>query len=749
MAKPIGQAGGGTASSETTQYKRWHRAEFRTFVSLQEVDEDFNYTSRAITYNIGDDIDDYAGGSQIREGDILEEANLKDSSAEDMDAVINDLFKADIAKVDEYNDGRDFGLKSYQLKWIDTGRTNYSDLTIGSAQTTCVEDCFASYTLPSPITTFNGAPFDVGARAFKEYGIDIHEFKNMKELIIHDESFLNAICGEGVLLTKCDLTDATSAFVGADLKEKDFIIKSAKGALIASSLAEGVKIRKIYIDGEDEYNIGENAFKGCKAELLQITEKCKEVLDNAFANNNFGDGLSPFPASITDYHDGSFQGSKIKSLEFPVTQATFHPESFASNQIRIGFSVFGIFKTACFRRAITGPSNYVISGNVDEKRAFADNSMGEVTCYAAINADGTFYETFVNNGIIEGPIYGRHTFGTEFESYADIFTVRDISNLDNSWRTFQSSPKITDNFGDVSQKPLSPCSAIVYYPKLPLAPDAGASNKNFGWSSVRDMFAYSREEAIAFSKKHWNVDIEWVTCAPREITVGLGSGNNYWEQTIPLGQPDPIEGTNSTIDPAPYYFYQQENPEGGPYLDSWTVIVEYQPWGVEKMLVMGDEELTGGLAPGYDYNGNSTAGKGLLQEGKGFWEISATRAPGASTGSEGIGFARTSRCIIEGELINPMSDENISINTDAHPSEAGKFISFTAADGHPLKSRANIATNQQRYWLQQLGEYVVNGSIRGNPKSKRLYVPADVAPYLDNPAFRNKHMFDGQILPIE
>jgi hypothetical protein len=124
MAKPIGQAGGGTASSETTQYKRWHRAEFRTFVSLQEVDEDFNYTSRAITYNIGDDIDDYAGGSQIREGDILEEANLKDSSAEDMDAVINDLFKADIAKVDEYNDGRDFGLKSYQLKWIDTVRTN-------------------------------------------------------------------------------------------------------------------------------------------------------------------------------------------------------------------------------------------------------------------------------------------------------------------------------------------------------------------------------------------------------------------------------------------------------------------------------------------------------------------------------------------------------------------------------------------------------------------------------------------------
>ena len=759
MSKIVGQAAAPAPNGAVTIYTR--NTQVTAYVINNNIFDDQAIVKESsivqpLVYTHG--YDEAGGpGPIIRQGEIpMTKKIILDIF---MSQVYNYLFPHLEDEVAAYNEGKT--LADQRSLWTKAenpgtlaGRRPFYDLKIGSDVAYIEDGCWTDANLVGPITRFSGGSISIGANAFERYGNISHQFQNMKQLEIKDKSFYEANCGEGITLIDCILTNATYAFSKANLKEKDFVIINGKGPIIASRFAEGAKIDLIYIEMEEEqYNIGDRAFKGCDAKLLQIVGGCEEIFTRAFQDNDFKHGISPFPDSITDYHLQSFEGSNIKSLEFGATQATFHQESFANNKIEVGFQVNGLFKISCFNSAIKGDSpsdTFIVNGIIGEKLAFANNYMPNIACQATVNADGSFYNSVSDNISIGGNINARHTFLLEGAKQKNI-TVQNLSNLDNSFRTFQEQelPYTDPAFGQVvTPDPPAPCSAIVYFLRS-TAEDLGQNTSRFGWNSRRDKFAYSREEAIAFSEDNPDLYLEWIHCAPRSITVGLGSGESYWEETLTLDEAATIPGTNSTIFPLPSYFKQVDN---GIDFDQWTVQVEYQPWGLEKIMIMGDPELTDAIAPGYDSQGYSTAGSQLLTEGVGFWEINATRAAGPSEDAEGIGFARTSRCIIEGDLNDPTSDDNISINTDAHPSEAGTFVSFLPSlyAGHSLELKANLATRAQKPHLQQLGEYIVNGNVFSFPAfGSKLYVPADQVDFLNNSAhFRNKHMFDGEILAI-
>ena len=771
MGKPIGQVGAGGGASKVwgpvTEYTRNLRLTGYIIGSASEIFDSnllikFKEITQPIIFPHGYD---EAGGP----GPVIQIDEIPKFRTIFSDIVpgkeYNRHFPGLQAEVDAHNaanpsiiDQRSLWTVADDVRW--RSRPFY-DLKIGTDVVAIADNCWEDDFEIGPTTRFaGGGDISIGKSAFKSFGIARgNVFKNMKYLLIQDKSFYAASCGS-VNLIECTVENATEAFRTADLKNGDFIMTACKGSEIPDFFAaEAQNLIGISIDMEGEATIGERAFNSCRAENLYIWDGCTSIGEHAFSNNNFRYAIDVLPPSIIEYGNSCFKDSNIKTLLIdPDGAALFKQWSFGQNSIENPYVFLkGSFLRNSFRSAFNQTKEGDIvhiaqglvqgqNGSILGKLAFSYNAMNSVICEATIEADGAFYESSIRNATIKNYIYGRHTFYRSVQSYPD-FVVTDTSFLEGSYRTFQQD---SNGFGAINPSP--PCSSIVYYP-VDLSSVVGDGfepdpETRLDWDALRDKFAFSREEAIAFSEANPGLTIEWMTCAPYSITVGIGQGDNYWEETLVRDDPAPIPGTSSTIYPLPYYYKQVEG--GGGALDQWVLDVRYHPWGYEKISLMGDWELTGGVGPGYDYIGYSTAGSLLLSEGEGFWDINATRAPGYGPEAAGITFARTSNCTIQGSLLNPMDGANRSVNTDAHPDETATFVSYVPGISNPLNEFANLMTRKQRPWLQQLEEFVINGDVKEFPwYVSKLYVPSsDVDSLQANSHFRNKHMFDGEILPI-
>jgi len=778
MPKPIGQGGAGaTQIGSSTTYKRLRACRARVTSSQVLGDKPpdpkpWENRQIAIFYALGDEIDNYAGGSLILNGQIPELTKYSPSSIDDPEANARELFSDFVALVDSLNAQNPQHDYVFEFNWEGLvgnayppdPEINFFDLTFGTDNVAVEDSCFLNYDTPGPTTTFNGGNFNVGKFAFQSFGTpSVHEFKNTKNLIIQEKSFYLASCGD-LKLDGCDVSSAISAFEEADLKDGNIKLINCKGGNIADKFAFKAIAGEIDITMEEAiWVIGELSFAECKANFLKIGDGCETVGRSAFARNNFGNGISPFPASITTYRAFCFSDSVIKSLEFPSTYALFDYNSFENNQIEFGFTVNGEFGYKSFSNAIkiANPASVFIQGNVEGVKAFSDNVFKNLVQSANINADGAFYNSHFQTVQLLGDIYNRHTFFTSNKYNRSSFYLPETSKINGSYRTFQVGNALsTVNDIDCGL----PCGAKVYFPKDPQSikytePTASLAfgYPNLDWDENKDRFAFSKEEAIAFSKANPSLAIEWTTCSPKEITVEVGKGTNQWTATLSLREDGIIPGTNSTIgDAFGYYKFNESGPEFN-YADQYYVGLTYHPWGSYKISLMGDQELTGnGSIPGQDAEGWAIPGVNLLANGRGFWEMTAT----GTNRLDGAPFAQTSKIFFQGELYNPLDQTgdgeddgpNPSVNTDADFGGSCRILSYVPADNNqgPVNVYANICTRKQHYWLQQLEEYIVNAVVRDIPDHvRKLYVPADLVDTLKNDSnFRNQHMFNGEILPI-
>lgn len=762
--KPVGQAGAGaTKIGPNTIYKRYRSCKARV-TSTQPFNapddpEPWKVRSTPIFYALGDEVDNYPGGSIIASGQIPELTKYSPSSIDDPEANAERLFNDFVQLVNTLNSQNPEYDYVFEFKWEGllngppNPEINFYDLTIGTDQNACEDNCFENYDTTAPTTTFNGELFNVGEYAFKSYGVPhVHEFKNTKNLIIQEGSFNKAYCGDGVTLVDCDLENAISAFKEAKLNEKDFIIVGGKGAVIAANFAERAIINKISIDMVDQYNIDERAFYSCAAKTLTIAGDCKEIKDFAFSDNSFGHGLSPFPASITVYGPDSFNSSEIKSVEFPASFAVFARRCFLNNNIEVGFSANGLFKTDSFKGSINDKTGgtYSISGAVDNYLVFSNNNFGNLVVDAFLNADGAFMSSAFNNSIniSNGANFlnSRHAFTTPRTAPTNIYLYNPAA-IEDSYRTFQGF-----TFGSLNTVGFDnlPCATVSYYPKDKNSVDFDSlAEKNLQWDGGRlgvDCMAFSAEEAKAFSEEHPGLAIEWVTCAPKEVTVAIGTGG--WVETFEQVEPAIIPNTNSTIQEAAY--------QGVEFSDdaqvSYSAYLIYRPWGFRKIQLMGSPSLTDECylpygatecIPGYDSNGYSTEGVQLLAEGEGFWEVQASRVDSINPELQ---FAPQSRIFLQADLRTP---QNVtSTNADAYPNDACSITNYVICDSNPdaLDQYADVLTSARVPYLQQLGEYVVNGNTATYPGALRMHVPEDFVTTANSDSFRIQHMFDGEVV---
>ena len=800
MPKPITQGGAGaTQIGPLTTYKRLRACRARVTSSqvLGNKPPDpkpWETRSIAIFYALGDERDNYSPTSMVWKGDIPELTKYSPSSIDDPEANARQLFSDFVQLVDGLNAENPQYDYRFQFNWDGSfgdgvppnPEINFFDLTFGTNNTSVEDNCFLNYDTPGPTTTFNGGDFSVGKHAFQSFGTpSVHEFKNTKNLIIQEKSFYLACCGD-LKLDGCRVSDAISAFEEADLKDGNIKLINCKGDNIADKFAFKAIADEIDITMEDGiWVIGDSSFAECQAKMLKIGDGCETVGRSAFVGNNFEHGISTFPASITTYDTECFKGSVIKSLQFPSTYATFESECFQGNKIEVGFTVNGSFGYRSFSNAIATPEPESVSvqGDVDGIKAFSNNNFYNLIQSADINADGAFYNSYFKTLQLVGNIYNRHAFYNSDQYNRSSIYLPEVSKIYNSYRTFQ--------VGNAQQRDGQihcglPCGAKVYFPKDPqsmyydgIAPNIST---DLAWDEARDRFAFSSEEAIAFSKANPTLSIEWTTCTPKEITVQIGNPaklsptvdepnrtvDNSWTTTLRLREDGLIEGTNSTIgDAFGYYKFYEGDPENG-YADSYYVSLHYHPWGGHKISIMGDPQLTGNGFLGEDgqYQPDTDSdrwwmpGRNLLSKGRGFWEMTAT-----GTNRQTINapvFAQTSKIYFQGELMNPLENAftessespNLSVNVDADPDGACRILSYVPADNDQglVNNYANMCTRQQNYWLQQLEEFVINGGpdVALAPDNvRKLYVPADLVDTLKNDAvFRNQHMFNGVILPI-
>jgi hypothetical protein len=800
MPKPITQGGAGaTQIGPLTTYKRFRacRAKVTSSQLLGDKPPDpkpWETRSIAIFYALGDERDNYSPSPLIFINDIPELTKYSPSSIDDPEAAARQLFSDFVELVDGLNAENPQYDYRFEFNWEGIGdgappdpEINFFDLTFGTNNNSVEDNCFLNYDTPGPTTTFNGDDFSVGKYAFQSFGTpSVHEFKNTKNLIIQEKSFYLACCGD-LKLDGCRVSDAISAFEQADLKDGNIKLINCKGGSIADKFALNCIANEIDLAMEDgAWTIGDSSFKGCEAKILKIGDGCETVGQKAFTENNFEHGISTFPASITTYDTECFKVSVIKSLQFPSTYATFESECFQGNKIEVGFTVNGSFRYLSFSNAIATPEPESVSvqGNVDGIKAFSNNNFYNLIQSADINADGAFYNSYFKTLQLVGNIYNRHAFYNLDPYNTSSIYLPEISKIYNSYRTFQ--------VGNAQQRSGSndfdcglPCGAKVYFPKDPQSMYYDGIAPNFdtdlAWDEARDRFAFSKEEAIAFSKANPTLSIEWTSCTPKEITVQVGNPahpspivgdpnrtvDNSWTTTLRLREDAIIPDTNSTIgDAFDYYKFNESGPENN-YQDQYYVGLTYHPWGGYKISIMGDPELTdngvigqdGEYIPDIDSEAWWMAGRNLLAEGRGFWEMTATGTNRTDQGAPA--FAQTSKIYFQGELINPLdnaftgSDQspNLSVNTDADPGAMCKILSYVPADNNQglVNLYADLCTRQQFYWLQQLNEFIINGKVDPPPyKSvRRLYVPADQVDILKNDSvFRNQHMFNGEILPI-
>ena len=789
MPKPITQGGAGaTQIGPLTTYKRFRACRARVTSSqvLGNKPPDpkpWDTRSIAIFYALGDERDNYSPSPLIFINDIPKLTKYSPSSIDDPEANARQLFSDFVELVDGLNAENPQYDYRFEFNWEGSfgdgvppnPEINFFDLTFGTNNTSVEDNCFLNYDTPGPTTTFNGDDFSVGKYAFQSFGTpSVHEFKNTKNLIIQEKSFYLACCGD-LKLDGCRVSDAISAFEQADLKDGNIKLINCKGGKIADQFAFKAIADEIDITMEDGiWVIGDSSFAECQAKMLKIGDGCETVGRSAFVGNNFEHGISTFPASITTYDTECFKGSVIKSLRFPSTYATFASECFQGNKIEVGFVVNGSFRYRSFSNAIAAPEpgSVSVQGDVDGIKAFSNNKFYNLIQSADINADGAFYNSYFKTLQLVGNIYNRHAFYNSNNYDTSSIYLPEISKIYNSYRTFQ--------VGNAQQRDNDlhcglPCGAKVYFPKDPQSMYYDGIAPNFdtdlAWDEVRDRFAFSKEEAIAFSKANPTLSIEWTSCSPKEITVQVGNSDSSWTTTLSLREDGLIEGTNSTIgDAFGYYKFNNSGPEFG-YVDQYYVSLTYHPWGAYKISLMGDQELTGnGSYPGYDSDNWWMPGVNLLAKGRGFWEMTATgtnRLPTKGVDQYGNEidvyppvFAQTSKIYFQGELMNPLenafteSDEgpNLSVNTDADPNGACKILSYVPADNDQglVNNYADLCTRQQNYWLQQLEEFIPNAKVSAIPDHvRKLYVPADLVDTLKNDSnFRNQHMFNGEILPI-
>ena len=775
MSKPVGQGGAGaTQIGSSTTYKRLRTCRARVTSSQvlgNKPPDPKPWENRqiAIFYALGDEIDNYPGGSLILSGQIPQLTKYSPSSIDDPEANAIQLFSDFVALVDSLNAQNPQYDYRFEFNWgglfgdafPPDPEINFFDLTFGTDNVAVEDRCFLNYDTPGPTTTFNGDDFNVGKFAFQSFGTpSVHEFKNTKNLIIQEKSFYLACCGD-LKLDGCRVSDAISAFEEADLKDGNIKLINCKGGNIADKFAFKAIADEIDITMEDGiWVIGDSSFAECQAKMLKIGDGCETVGRSAFVGNNFEHGISTFPASITTYDTECFKGSVIKSLQFPSTYATFESECFQGNKIEVGFAVNGSFGYRSFSNAIATPEPESVSvqGDVDGIKAFSNNKFYNLIQSADINADGAFYNSYFKTLQLVGNIYNRHAFYNSNNYNTSSIYLPEISKIYNSYRTFQ--------VGNAQQRDNDfhcglPCGAKVYFPKDPQSMYYDGIAPNFdtdlAWDEVRDRFAFSKEEAIAFSKANPTLSIEWTSCSPKEITVEVGKGTSKWTATLSLREDVLIADTNSTIgDAFSYYKFNESGPEFN-YADQYYVGLTYHPWGGYKISLMGDQELTGnGSYPGYDSDNWWIPGVNLLANGRGFWEMTAT----GTNRLDGAPFAQTSKIFFQGELYNPLDQTgdgeddgpNPSVNTDGDVSGSCRILSYVPADNNqgPVNVYANICTRKQHYWLQQLEEFVVNAKVRAAPDHvRKLYVPADLVNTLKNDSvFRNQHMFNGEILPI-